>query len=188
MPDERTVAVAKRTVDLIGALALLLLLAPLLLAVGAAIAATRRGPAVVRRERLGLGGAPFAMFTFQVDPSTAWGRKLRHHFLDQLPQLINVVRGEMSLVGPRPLAPERGATAPDRARMALRPGITGLWQVGGRSGLPWEEMAVLDLHYAQEYWLGLDLLILARTLPACVRGRGPRIAPDHREHGPARVA
>ncbi|MCM2391309.1 sugar transferase [Streptomyces albipurpureus] len=187
MPDERTAAPAKRVIDLIGASALLLLLAPLLLTLGAAIAATSRGPAVTRRERLGLGGTPFAMFTFQTAPSTAWGRRLRHHFLDQLPQLINVIRGEMSLVGPRPLPPEKAAGAPDRARMAVRPGITGLWQIGGRSGLPWEEMAVLDLHYAEEHWLGMDLLILARTVPTCVRGRGPRIAPDRREHGPARV-
>ncbi|MEU5400592.1 sugar transferase [Streptomyces sp. NPDC005963] len=188
MPDRQPVAPAKRALDLFGALTLLLLLAPLLLAVATAIRVSGPGPAITRRRRLGLGCAPFDMLAFRAPTTTPLGRKLRHHFLDQLPQLVNVVRGEMSLVGPRPLPPEKAATCPDRARMAVRPGITGLWQISGRSGLPWEEMAILDLHYAQECWLGLDLLILLRTPPACVRGRGPRIAPDHREHTPARLA
>ncbi|MFD9717518.1 sugar transferase [Streptomyces sp. NPDC059076] len=188
MPDRQTVAPAKRALDLVGALTLLTLLSPLLLAVGATVRVSHPGPALIRRRRLGLGGTPFDMLAFQASPSTPLGRRLRHHFLDQLPQLVNVVRGEMSLVGPRPLPPQKAATCPDRARMAVRPGITGLWQISGRSGLPWEEMAILDLHYAQECWLGLDLMILLRTVPACVRGRGPRIAPDHREHGRARLA
>ncbi|MGW4032487.1 sugar transferase [Streptomyces sp. NPDC004838] len=168
---------AKRAVDLLGGALLLLLLAVPLLALAAAIAATSPGPVLVHRQRSGRDGRPFAMRTFRMAPATAVGRLLHRHYLDHLPQLINVVRGEMSLVGPRPLPPDRILTAEERARSAVRPGITGLWQIGGRSGLPWEEMSVLDLHYVREHWLGMDLTILARTLPAAVRGRSPRRAP-----------
>ncbi|NUK34311.1 sugar transferase [Streptomyces lunaelactis] len=174
---------AKRAVDLTGSLILLLLLLPALLTLAVAVAVTSPGPVLTRRDRTGLSGRPFAMLTFrtrrndQVDDTrdTLVGRPLRRHFLDKLPQLINVVRGEMSLVGPRPLAPEDSepATGAGRARLGVRPGITGLWQISGRSELPWEEMDVLDLHYVEQHWLGLDLLILARTLPAAVAGRRP---------------
>ncbi|MFF3458467.1 sugar transferase [Streptomyces sp. NPDC002730] len=183
---------AKRAVDLTGSLILLLLLSPLLLAVAAAVALTSPGPVLARQNRTGLGGHTFAMLTFRTRRagtrcSTPVGRPLRDHFLDELPQLINVVRGEMSLVGPRPLPPERSepATGAGRARLGVRPGITGLWQISGRSELPWEEMAVLDLHYMEEYWLGLDLLILARTLPAAFAGRPP-VRP--RQARPVRLA
>ncbi|MFK4224749.1 sugar transferase [Streptomyces sp. NPDC019890] len=164
---------AKRAVDLTGSLVLLLLLSPLLLTLTAAAAATTRGSLLTRRERTGLGGSRFAMLTFRTTPVSPVGRLLRRHFLDQLPQLINVVRGEMSLVGPRPLPPEDPEQAgfAGRARLGVRPGMTGLWQISGRSELPWEEMAVLDLHYVEQHWLGLDLLILARTLPAAAAGR-----------------
>ncbi|MFI6287247.1 sugar transferase [Streptomyces sp. NPDC051018] len=169
---------AKRAVDLLASTALLLLLAVPLLALAAAVAATSRGPVLLRRERAGLNGRPFPMLTFRMTPATRVGKLLHRHYLDHLPQLLNVVRGEMSLVGPRPLTPERTAalTGADRVRTAVRPGITGLWQIGGRTGLPWEEMAVLDAHYVREHWLGMDLAILARTLPATTRGRGPRRA------------
>lgn len=171
---------AKRAVDLTGSLILLLLLSPVLLAVTAAVALTSPGPVLTLQDRAGLGGRTFAMLTFRTRRagtrcSTPVGRALRDHFLDELPQLINVARGEMSLVGPRPLPPENSgpATGAGRARLGVRPGITGLWQISGRSELPWEEMAVLDLHYMEEYWLGLDLLILARTLPAAFTGPAP---------------
>ncbi|GAA2264000.1 hypothetical protein GCM10010232_65040 [Streptomyces amakusaensis] len=166
---------AKRAFDLAAGVALLLLLTPLLLALAAAVALSSRGPVLVRRERAGLGGRPFSMLTFRTAPATRVGRLLHRHFLDCLPQLINVVRGEMSLVGPRPLTPARAAavTGPARAGRSVRPGITGLWQTGRRSGLPWDEMAVLDPHYVEAHWLGLDLVILARTLPAALRGRTP---------------
>ncbi|MFF3323500.1 sugar transferase [Streptomyces sp. NPDC002889] len=169
---------AKRAVDLTGSLILLLMLSPTLLAAAAAVALTSPGPVLVRRERTGLGGRPFTMFTFRTrhaDSLTPVGRLLRRRLMDRLPQLINVVRGEMSLVGPRPLPPARDPGAvrgvAERARLAVRPGITGLWQISGRSELPWEEMAVLDLHYVEQHWLGLDLVILARTVPAAVAGR-----------------
>lgn len=166
---------AKRAVDLAGSLILLLLLFPLLLAVAAAVAATSPGGTLTRQDRTGLGGRTFAMLTFRTQRAgdlgpTPVGRLLRRYFLDDLPQLINVVRGEMSLVGPRPPGPDDSDDA-DRARLGVRPGITGLWQISGRSDLPWEEMAVLDLHYVEQYWLGLDLLILARTLPTALAGR-----------------
>ncbi|MFF4229023.1 sugar transferase [Streptomyces sp. NPDC001820] len=166
---------AKRVVDLAGSLILLLLLSPLLLAVAAAVAATSPGGILARQARTGLGGVTFAMLTFRTQREadfgpTPVGRLLRHFFLDDLPQLINVVRGEMSLVGPRPPGPDDSDHA-DRARLGVRPGITGLWQISDRSDLPWEEMAVLDLHYVEQHWLGLDLLILARTLPTALAGR-----------------
>jgi lipopolysaccharide/colanic/teichoic acid biosynthesis glycosyltransferase len=173
---------AKRAVDLTASLVLLLTLSPVLLAVGVAVTLTSPGPILIRRRRTGLDGRTFAMLTFRttraapVHEFTPAGRLLRRCFLDRLPQLINVARGEMSLVGPQPLppAPSPGpAAGADRARLRVRPGITGLWQISGRSGLPWEEMTVLDLHYVEQHWLGLDLLILARTVPAAVAGRRP---------------
>jgi lipopolysaccharide/colanic/teichoic acid biosynthesis glycosyltransferase len=178
---------AKRAVDLAGSLILLLLLSPLLLAAATAVALTSPGPVLIRQDRTGLGGRTFAMLTFRTLTLRTWpdeqpcrtpvGRLLRRHFVDDLPQLFNVVRGEMSLVGPRALPPRQAARASgplgaaDRARLCVRPGITGLWQLSGRSELPWEEMAVLDLHYVEQHWLGLDLLILARTLRAVLTGR-----------------
>jgi lipopolysaccharide/colanic/teichoic acid biosynthesis glycosyltransferase len=93
--------------------------------------------------------------------------------LDELPQLWNVVRGDMSLVGPRPLPVEAAAFVGDeRRRLRVRPGLTGLWQVSGRSDLGWEETVALDMHYVDHWSLGLDLAILARTPLAVLRGRG----------------
>jgi lipopolysaccharide/colanic/teichoic acid biosynthesis glycosyltransferase len=175
-PMTATPVTAKRVVDLAGALLLLLALSPLLLTAAAAVALTSPGPVLRRRERVGLGGRTFSMLTFRTGHPgavTPVGRALRRHFLDRLPQLLNVVRGEMSLVGPHPLAPDAvtAGLGPERARLAVRPGMTGLWQVCGRSELPWEEMTVLDLHYVEQHWLGLDLAILARTVPVAVSGR-----------------
>ncbi|MET7616142.1 sugar transferase [Streptomyces sp. NPDC005408] len=171
---------AKRAIDLTVSLILLLLLSPLLLALSAAVASTTRGSLLTRRERAGLRGARFAMLSFRTTPGSPVGQLVRRHFLDNLPQLINVVRGDMSLVGPRPLRPGQAPVGADRARLCVRPGITGLWQISGRSELPWEEMGVLDLHYVEQHWLGLDLLILVRTLPTAVAGR--------RTAGPVRLA
>ncbi|WP_318036720.1 sugar transferase [Streptomyces chengmaiensis] len=168
---------AKRVVDLTGALLLLLLLSPVLLAAAAAVALTSPGPVLVRRQRAGLRGRPFTMLGFRTartEPPgplgrpTPAGRLLRRHCLDTLPRLVNVVRGEMSLVGPAPLPPARPAHP---ARLWVRPGMTGPWQISGRSELPWEEMSVLDLHYAEQHWLGMDLAILARTARVAAAGR-----------------
>lgn len=170
---------AKRALDLVGSLILLLVLSPFLLAAAAAVSVTSAGPVLERAERVGAGGRTFAMFRYRTGHAggpTPVGRALRRHYLERLPQLLNVVRGEMSLVGPLPLAPREAAAhgrEAGRARLAVRPGMTGLWQVGGRSDLPWEEMTVLDLHYVEQHWLGLDLVILARTVPAAVAGRPP---------------
>ncbi|MGR8009297.1 sugar transferase [Streptomyces hypolithicus] len=157
---------AKRIFDLTATPALLLIAAPVLLLTAAAAAVTSAGPVLVTKTRAGLAGRPFRMLTLRADPRTRVGRLLRRTRLDVLPRLLHVLSGEMSLVGPCALPPGHpGATG---ARLLVRPGVTGLWQVGGRSDLPWEEMDVLDLHYVEQYWLGLDLSILARTIPAAL--------------------
>ncbi|MFD9130431.1 sugar transferase [Kitasatospora sp. NPDC059571] len=192
---------AKRAVDLAGAATLLLLTLPLMAAVYLLIRATCPGPAVFRQVRAGRHGRPFAMLKFRTmhhgahaaraalapqneagghlfklrhDPRvTRVGRLLRRLSLDELPQLVNVLRGEMSLVGPRPLLLEdSGYTGRARDRLLVAPGLTGLWQVRGRSNLPWEEMLRLDLHYVENLSLRLDLGILLRTVPAVLTGRG----------------
>ncbi|MEU5160165.1 sugar transferase [Streptomyces sp. NPDC020875] len=167
---------SKRAVDLLGASLLLLLLAPALAALAIAVAVSSRGRILTGGARAGAGGRPFRMLMLRTVPGTRTGRLLHRHYLDHLPQLWHVVRGEMSLVGPRPLPPDRILAGAERARTAVRPGMTGLWQTGGRSGLPWEEMAVQDLYYVREHWLGLDLAIMARTLPVLRRGRPARTA------------
>jgi lipopolysaccharide/colanic/teichoic acid biosynthesis glycosyltransferase len=114
------------------------------------------------------------LFKLRDDPRiTPFGRILRRLSLDELPQLINVLRGEMSLVGPRPLLVEDSDyEGLARERLLVRPGLTGLWQVSGRSNLPWEEMVRLDLHYVANYSLRLDVIILARTVIAVITARG----------------
>ncbi|WOX23080.1 sugar transferase [Streptomyces solicathayae] len=157
---------AKRVLDLTVALILLLLLSPVLLAVAAALALSALGPleapgGVLRREvRAGLGGRPYHLLSFR-----GGGRPIT-----RLPQLLHVVRGEMSLVGPAPLSPDdEECRGEGRRRLTVRPGLTGLWQVSGRSDLPWEEMTLLDLHYVDHHWLGMDLAILGRTIHAWTR-------------------
>ncbi|MFJ6696472.1 sugar transferase [Streptomyces sp. NPDC091272] len=179
---------AKRTLDLAGSLLLLVVLAPLLAAAAAVVAFTSPGGVLLRQTRAGLNGAPFELLKFRtvtrttsrtmshaVSPTTPAGRLLRRFSLDELPQLINVVRGEMSLVGPRPLpvadAGHRGAA---RGRLIVPPGITGLWQVNRHPEMPWNEMVLVDLEYVDRHWLGLDLAILARTLPTVLTPRPAR--------------
>lgn len=194
--------VTKRTVDVVGAAVLLVLLAPLLALVTVLVVATSPGPAVYVQRRVGRDGAPFALLKFRSmvadadrrkasladvneasgptfklthDPRvTRLGRLLRRFSLDELPQLVNVLQGSMSLVGPRPALPEEVAHYDDRARrrLAVKPGLTCLWQVGGRSEIPFEEWVAMDLAYIRGWSLWLDLVILARTLPAVVGGRG----------------
>ena len=115
------------------------------------------------------------LFKMRDDPRvTRVGRVLRRFSLDELPQLVNVLRGQMSLVGPRPPLPEEVAVYPAdvRRRLAVRPGLTGLWQVSGRSDLPWEEAVKLDLRYVENWSFSLDLMILLRTLSAVCRASG----------------
>ncbi len=192
----------KRSFDAVGATLLLLALSPLLLAIWIAVRATSRGPAVYRSRRQGIGERPFdclkfrtmhsdaeerqaelealneasgALFKIRDDPrTTAIGKLLRRFSLDELPQLVNVLRGEMSLVGPRPL-PERDFLQLDewhRKRYLVLPGITGLWQVSGRSELDFDDLVHLDFLYLEHWSLALDLTILLKTVPAVLSRRG----------------
>ncbi len=192
----------KSVVDRIGALLLLVLLAPVLAIVALLVKLDSPGPVLFRQLRAGRGGRPFrivkfrtmrldaeallaelksqvrhqgAFFKMEDDPRiTRIGHWLRRLSLDELPQLWNVVRGEMSLVGPRPLPVSEAAwfSAVDRRRTLVRPGVTGLWQVSGRSRLSAEEAVRLDLQYVEHWTLALDLAILVRTVGAVVRGSG----------------
>ncbi|WP_330297662.1 sugar transferase [Streptomyces sp. NBC_00503] len=158
---------AKRVLDLLGAALLIaVLLVPLLLVAGL-LYATQGAGVLVREPAAGLGGRAYGAWRFRVGKGRA-GAALERCALDGMPQLLNVVRGEMSLVGPRP---EPRTDRPDR--LLVRPGMTGLWQAGARSDLPWEEMDLLDRHYVENHWLGMDLAILARTPRAAWRHRRP---------------
>jgi exopolysaccharide biosynthesis polyprenyl glycosylphosphotransferase len=189
------------TERLLAALTLLVLL-PLLCAIGLAIRLESPGPALFRQQRIGRNGAAFTMWKFrsmcasaeaerlglvhanekdgvlfkmQQDPRvTRLGSWLRRYSIDELPQLWNIVIGDMSLVGPRPALPdevERYDLDP-RRRLAVKPGLTGLWQVSGRSDLSWDETVRLDLKYVDNWSLRLDLCILVRTVRAVLDHRG----------------
>lgn len=155
---------AKRVFDLLGAALLLAPLAPALAVAAALLYAAQGGRAFVREPAAGLAGAPFRTWRLHTAGAGRLGAALHRTGLDAAPQLLNVLRGEMSLVGPRP---EPRTDRPDR--LLVRPGITGLWQVSARSDLPWEEMDLLDRHYVEHHWLGMDLAILARTPRAAWR-------------------
>lgn len=178
----------------------LVTLAPLLLGIGVAVRTTSEGPAVFRQTRIGKEGRPFTMLKFRTmtadaehrlhelssdsvgvlfkmrrDPRiTRLGAVLRRYSLDELPQLVNVVRGEMSLVGPRPPLPAEVALyEPDTVRRLLvEPGLTGLWQVSGRSELSWDASVRLDLRYIDNWSLTTDLAILWKTARAVLHGSG----------------
>lgn len=188
--------VLKEVWERAAALVLMVVLAPVVLALYVAIRLDSRGPALFRQTRLGRGEAPFTMlklrtmtegaercvtvlraandadgvlFKIRADPRiTRIGTFLRRYSLDELPQLWNVVRGEMSLVGPRPPLPGEAARydCDVHRRMAVKPGLTGLWQVSGRSDLSWEDSVQLDLFYVDNWSLALDLSILLRTFAA----------------------
>ncbi|MBB3083227.1 sugar transferase [Geodermatophilus sabuli] len=180
----------------------LVLIAPVLLAIAAAIKLSSPGPVLYRQERVGVNGRSFTMLKFRsmvvdadrqvealrghnisdgllfkmrIDPRvTPVGRLLRRLSLDELPQLFNVLGGSMSLVGPRPPLPGEVArydTSVHR-RLLVKPGLTGLWQVSGRSDLPWEEAVRLDLRYVENWSLAMDLLILAKTARAVLSRSG----------------
>jgi lipopolysaccharide/colanic/teichoic acid biosynthesis glycosyltransferase len=203
----RMVRLAKRAVDLTGAIAVLVLLSLVMLLIALLIKWDSSGPVIFRQRRIGRGGREFwflkfrtmvsdaedrlvhleehnesaggVLFKIKNDPRvTRLGRFLRRSSLDELPQLFNVIRGEMSLVGPRPLQvrdSERLAQLEPRAwahRLSVLPGMTGAWQVGGRSETDCLGMLKLDLEYVANWSLGLDLSILCRTFSAVMRGRG----------------
>lgn len=194
--------VVKRGFDIVVALLVLLVLSPLLAACALAIKLTSRGPVFYRSIRPGIGGVPFAclkfrtmeqgadqlqdhleehneadgpLFKIREDPRvTPVGRLLRRFSIDELPQLGNVVRGQMSLVGPRPL-PQRDFDRLEewhRKRYLVLPGMTGLWQVSGRSGLDFDDMVRLDFLYLEHWSVSLDLSILVKTIPAVLARRG----------------
>lgn len=192
----------KRVLDVALVLLALPALVPVFLAIALAIKLTSRGPVFFVQTRVGQGAMPFGMVKFRsmvadaearrdevlaasdreglcfkakADPRiTAIGRVLRRASLDELPQLINVLKGEMSLVGPRPALPEEVAAYPTRAmgRLAVLPGITGPWQVAGRADLGFDQMIELDLAYARRATLATDLSILLATVRAVISGRG----------------
>jgi exopolysaccharide biosynthesis polyprenyl glycosylphosphotransferase len=192
----------KRAFDVVGATLLLVVLGPLLLAIVIAVRVSSRGPILFGSTRRGIGQRPFqclkfrtmhtdaeehqteleelneatgALFKIREDPRlTRVGRLLRRFSLDELPQLVNVLRGEMSLVGPRPL-PQRDYDMLEdwhRKRYLVLPGITGLWQVSGRSELDFDDLVHLDFIYLEHWSLALDLTILLKTIPAVLSQRG----------------
>lgn len=200
---------AKRMIDIMLSLALIIIVAPCLLLLGCLVRLTSAGPALFRQERLGRDKQPFTMLklrTMQVDNDdrihrdyvasllsadgaatatgnglfkldgdtrvTRLGAWLRRTSFDELPQLVNVLRGEMSLVGPRPVLPWEAQLFGElyKQRFAVKPGITGLWQVSGRSRLSMREALELDVEYVARRSFVFDVAILARTLPAVFRG------------------
>jgi exopolysaccharide biosynthesis polyprenyl glycosylphosphotransferase len=194
--------VLKGLVDRVVALGGLVALCPLLLLIAVLIKTSGEGPVLFRQTRVGRGGREFTLLKFRTmvadaearrmellpandndgvlfkirqDPRvTRVGRRLRRYSMDELPQLINVLRGEMSLVGPRPPLPEEVAQYGGDVyrRLVVKPGLTGLWQVSGRSDLSWEESVRLDLRYVDNWTLALDLQIMWKTWSAVFRGSG----------------
>jgi exopolysaccharide biosynthesis polyprenyl glycosylphosphotransferase len=192
----------KTGVDRSIALLALLVLAPVLLGIALAVHLSSPGPVLFRQERIGINGRSFTMLKFRSmtvdadrmvehlrnsnisdgllfklreDPRvTSVGRWLRRLSLDELPQLLNVVGGSMSLVGPRPPLPREVARYDSSVsrRLLVKPGLTGLWQISGRSDLPWEEAVRLDLRYVENWSLALDAKIIWKTFSAVIRARG----------------
>jgi lipopolysaccharide/colanic/teichoic acid biosynthesis glycosyltransferase len=181
-----------RAFDLLLAAIGLVLAAPILLAAAIAIKLTSRGPVIYRQRRIGKDGAPFELYklrTMQLgadpvgvgtpvlegDPRvTSVGRTLRRLSLDELPNLVNVLRGDLAIVGPRPtLGAQVDLYTPrQRRRLEVKPGLTGWAQVNGRAGIPWDERIELDVWYVDHRSFGLDVRILGRTLRLLASGRG----------------
>lgn len=199
----RFYAFASRCVDISIALMALTLSAPLILLAALAIKLTSKGPVFFRQKRAGFSGEPFVMYKLRTmhvgaddekelfrsrnalptgpcfkmrnDPRvTRVGRWLRRLSIDELPQLMNVLCGQMAVVGPRPLPLDeaRTDTKLQRLRMTVKPGLTCLWQVSGRTEIPYEEWLQLDVFYIRNQSLRLDLEIIARTIPAVLSMRG----------------
>jgi exopolysaccharide biosynthesis polyprenyl glycosylphosphotransferase len=192
----------KRAVDVVFSLIVLNITAPLMGLIALSIKLDSPGPVLFRQARVGKGGKPFTVYKFRSmrtgaeeqkellrdfneadgpifkikdDPRvTRTGRWLRRFSLDELPQFYNVLRGDMSIIGPRPpLAEEVAEYQPwHMRRLETAPGITGLWQVSGRSELPFDEMALLDIYYVEQWRPSLDLQILLRTIPTILFGDG----------------
>nr|HPJ71848.1 sugar transferase [bacterium] len=192
----------KRAIDRVGALVMITLLSPLFLAIGFLIKISSPGPVFFSQKRSGLRGRAFKMYKFRTmqvgaenekarllnanemngpvfkireDPRiTRIGKWLRRFSLDELPQIFNVLKGDMSLVGPRPLPVEEARKCDrwEKRRFSIKPGITCLWQISGRNMLDFPEWMKLDLTYVNNWSLALDFKILARTFGAVISGRG----------------
>lgn len=205
-PEASWQAVSKHILDLLGAFALLLLFSPLLVIAAVLIKSTSPGPILFRQQRCGLNGRPFTMLKFRSmvsdaeqrkhelevlnemsgpvfkvtdDPRiTPIGRLLRKYSIDEFPQLLNVLRGEMSLVGPRPLPLDEVKRFDDfahRRRLSVKPGITCLWQISGRNNVSdFKDWVRLDLEYIDNWTIWLDLKILLRTVPVVLLGTGAK--------------
>ena len=201
-PDRAASLLVKRILDMAGSAVLLVVLSPVLILVAALVKLDSQGPALFRQERVGLHGRTFQVLKFRSmcsdaekqlgeltrhnrikghafkldwDPrTTRVGRFLRRSSLDELPQLWNVLRGEMSLVGPRPPLPSEVAKYDiwHRRRLSMKPGMTGLWQVDGRNEREFDRWVETDLEYIDTWSLWLDFKIIARTVPAVLAGTG----------------
>jgi exopolysaccharide production protein ExoY len=197
---------AKRALDIVASLGLIVLVLPFTLFIGLAVVLDSAGPVLFSQRRVGRHGEGFPLLKFRTmvadgdadfasyiasqpellqewertrklrtDPRvTRVGHFLRKHSVDELPQILNVLRGHMSLVGPRPVRHDEVACFGERADeiLSVRPGLTGLWAVSGRSDLTYEERAELEAQYVRDWSLRNDLRILLRTLPVVVRGHG----------------
>jgi exopolysaccharide biosynthesis polyprenyl glycosylphosphotransferase len=203
-PTNELALFVKRFTDIVVSSVCLIVLSPLFLIVSLLIKLTSEGPVLFKQARSGLYYRTFTMYKFRTmvvdaeerkrdvrhlnemdgpifkirnDPRiTGIGKWLRKTSIDELPQLINVLKGEMSLVGPRPHPVEevRGYTSWQRRRLSMKPGITGLWQVGGRSDTTFAESMKHDLNYIDNWSLWLDIKVLTKTLPAALLGKGAR--------------
>ena len=192
----------KRLFDVVASGLALWALLPLLLAVAAVIKLTSKGPVFFRQQRVGLHGRPFSMLKFRSmvtnaeelkaklaalneqtgpvfkmknDPRvTRIGRFIRKYSIDELPQLLNVLRGDMSIVGPRPPVPNEVARYEpwQRRRLSVRPGLTCIWQVSGRNQISFEEWMYMDMRYIDHWSLGEDFNLILKTVPVVVTGRG----------------
>jgi lipopolysaccharide/colanic/teichoic acid biosynthesis glycosyltransferase len=194
----------KRAMDIVGGALLILLLSPVLISVALAVKLTSRGPVFYVQRRVGRLGEPFRMLKFRSmqrdaeshklehternihngdgpifkipdDPRrTAVGRVIRRYSIDELPQLFNVLWGQMSLVGPRPHLPEEFVHygPKDRGRLLVKPGLTCIWQVSGRSDLDFGTWVDMDLEYIRTWTLRKDVVLLVKTVPAVLSGRG----------------
>ncbi len=194
---------AKRALDISVSLMTLILVSPLLILVALFIKLESKGGALFKQERIGLNGVPFTMFKFRSmssdaqsqratlelqnemshgvifkmkhDPRvTRVGALIRKTSIDELPQLVNVIKGDMSLVGPRPPLPSEVAeySRADRLRLAVIPGITCIWQISGRSDIPFKQQVKLDIQYIEKQNIWFDLLVLLKTIPAVLKARG----------------
>jgi exopolysaccharide biosynthesis polyprenyl glycosylphosphotransferase len=202
-PSDGWQLLAKRLLDICGSVVLLLVTAPIFVVVALLIKVESPGPVFFRQERIGLNKRRFRVFKFRTmvndaesqqplfehlneadgpvfkikaDPRiTRIGKFLRRYSIDELPQFLNVLKGEMSLVGPRPL-PVRDVTRIDRQwhkrRHSVKPGVTCLWQVNGRSNISFDYWVRMDLEYIDKWSLGLDIKILAKTISAVLKGSG----------------